>query len=105
MSLIGMYPFPQLVIANQAWWDTLSAEDQEEILTGCQMGADELFDRFLPEYEADATAASEAAGMVFNVIEGAERDAFVERVQPVWDSYAAKDPRIKALMDYAVSLQ
>jgi TRAP-type C4-dicarboxylate transport system substrate-binding protein len=69
------------------------------------MGADELFDKFLPEYEAEATTACEEAGMVFNVIEGAERDAFVELVQPVWDQYAAKDPRIKALMDYAVGLQ
>ncbi|MDR2089026.1 MAG: TRAP transporter substrate-binding protein DctP [Clostridiales Family XIII bacterium] len=105
MSLIGMYPFPQLVIANQAWWDSLTEEERETILTACQMGADELFDKFLPEYEVEATAACEEAGMVFNVIEGAERDAFVELVQPVWEQYAAKDPRIKALMDYAISLQ
>jgi TRAP-type C4-dicarboxylate transport system substrate-binding protein len=105
MSLIGMYPFPQLVIANQAWWDALSPEEQEVILTACKMGADELFDKFLPDYEAEATVACEEAGMIFNTIEGAEREAFVEAVQPVWEQYAAKDPMIKALMDYAVSLQ
>ncbi|MDR1573815.1 MAG: TRAP transporter substrate-binding protein DctP [Clostridiales Family XIII bacterium] len=105
MSLIGMYPFPQLVIANQAWWDSLTAEEQDAILTACRMGADELFAKFLPDYEAEATTVCEEAGLVFNVIEGAERDAFVELVQPVWDQYAAKDPKIKALMDYAISLQ
>jgi tripartite ATP-independent transporter DctP family solute receptor len=105
MSLIGMYPFPQLVIANQAWWDALSADEQEVILTACRMGTDELFNKFLPEYEAEAMTVCEEAGMVFNVIEGPERDVFVERVQSVWDQYAAKDPKIKALMDYAIGLQ
>lgn len=105
ISEIGLYPFPTLLVMNLDFWNGLSADQQEAILTGMDQGAQNLFNKYLPEYEDKASEACKEAGVQINVIEGDARQEFVNIATKTWDEYRAKDQKISALIDMAQSLK
>jgi tripartite ATP-independent transporter DctP family solute receptor len=101
VSEIGMYPFPALVVFNLDYWNSLSAEDQKIITDGFKQGTDNLFEKHLPEFEVIAKEACVKAGVVFNVIDN--KEAFREKIAPIYETYKAKDPKIKAFIEAMVN--
>lgn len=105
ISEIGLYPFPTLLVMNLDFWNGLSADQQEAILTGMDQGAQNLFNQYLPEYEDKATEACKEGGVQINVIEGDARQKFVNIATKTWDEYRAKDQKIGDLIDMVQSLK
>ena len=99
ISEIGMYPFPSFVCVNAEFWNSLTEEQQQVWLEAEQISQDHEFTTALPDYEKEARAACEEAGIAFNTIEGADRDEFVEIAKKTWETYRAQDERIAAFID------
>ena len=104
VSLIGMYPFPGVVVYNLDFWNSLSPEQQQIITEGHQLGTENLFNTYLPEYEEEAYAAIEEASTQINEVSEEERERFVEVAQSTWDEYYNKDPLIADFIDYVKSI-
>lgn len=104
ISEIGMYPFPCVVAYNLDFWNSLTAEQQNLILEGHQIGTDNLFKTYLPDYEAKAYEAMNDLGIEINTVSDEARDEFVKIAQPIWDDYYAKDPLIANFIDYVKSI-
>lgn len=105
LSLIGMYPFPSLSCYNAKFWNSLTPEQQDTIIEGHRIASENLFNQYLPEYEAEASDAMVEYGMVINEISDADREAFIEIAKKTWDTYREKDPLIADLIDYVESLK
>jgi TRAP-type C4-dicarboxylate transport system substrate-binding protein len=56
-----------------------------------------LYNDYLVNYEKEARKACEEAGLEFNVIE--DKLAFMEMVEPIYDDYKERDPKIKAFIE------
>lgn len=98
VSLIGMYPFPSFVVYNLDFWNSLS-DNQRQILTdGHKLGCDNLFAKYLPDYEAEASTAIEEYAEI-NTVSDENREAFIEVAMPTWDTYRNADPLIAAFID------
>lgn len=105
ISEIGMYPYPAFVVFNLDFWNSLTAEQQQIITDGFQKGCDNVFNTYLPDYEAEARTEIEAEGSTtFNVIEGDAKQEFVDICTPIWDEYREKDPLIADFIAYVESL-
>ena len=105
ISEIGMYPYPAFVVFNLDFWNSLTAEQQQIITDGFQKGCDNVFNTYLPDYEAEARTEIEAEGTTaFNVIEGDAKQEFVDICTPIWDEYREKDPLIADFIAYVESL-
>lgn len=102
VSEIGMYPFPAVIVFNLDFWNSLSPEDQQIIIEGFKQGNEKLFNEYLPDYEVEAKAACEKAGLEFNTIE--DKEAFRSLIKPVYEDYKSKDPAIATFIDMAEGL-
>lgn len=105
VSEIGLYPFPSLLVMNLNYWNSLTTDQQDAILAGMNLGAQNLFSKYLPDYEKEAVAVCQDKGVQFNTIEGDARQEFVDIATKTWDAYREKDPKIANLIDMAQSLQ
>lgn len=101
-SDIGIYPFATTIFANAAWFNSLSAEDQETLRSSFAKGYDYLFDTHIPEVEAAGMQAMEDAGIEITHIE--DTAPFESAVADVVASYKEKDPLIKAFIEMAEGL-
>lgn len=104
ISEIGMYPFPSFVCVNADFWNSLSAEQQQVWLDAEKISQDHEFNVALPDFEKEARKACEDAGIEFNTIEGADREAFVEIAKSTWTTYSDKDPLIAAFIDAVAAM-
>ncbi len=105
ISEIGMYPYPAFVVFNLDFWNSMTPEQQQIVTDGFQLGCDNVFATYLPEYEETARAEIEAEGTTaFNVIEGDAKQEFVDICTPIWEEYREKDPLIADFIAYVESL-
>ena len=102
MSFIGLFPFPTIVAYNLDSFNSLTPQDQALIQKWFTAGTDHCFDVTLPAIEESARKNMIDAGIVFNTIENPQ--PFKDLMDPVYDEYAALDPRIKAFIDMAVKM-
>lgn len=105
ISEVGMYPFPCFAVYNLDFWNSLTAEQQQIITDGHKLGAENLFQTYLPEYEAEAIAACKEYGLEFNSIDDAAKEEFRNIAQSTWDSYRSMDPLMAEFIDYVQSLK
>lgn len=103
VSEIGLYPFPTLVVVNLDFWNSLSPENQALIEEGFEKGEEKLFNDYLPAFEEKSKTACIEAGLEFNTIEN--KQAFADKVKPVYDEYKSKAPEIKAFIEMMEALQ
>ena len=94
ISKIGLYPFPTLMVINLDFWNSLTADQQQIIKDGMALGGKNVYDTYLPAYEAEALKACEDAGIQINTIEGDAKQEFIDASASLWDEYSAKDPLI-----------
>ncbi|MCI8527349.1 MAG: TRAP transporter substrate-binding protein DctP, partial [Oscillospiraceae bacterium] len=104
ISEIGMYPYPAFVELNLDFWNSLSAEQQQIIQDGFDLGCEKVFNEYLPNYEEEARTEIEKTGTAFNVIEGDAKQEFVDICTPIWEDYREKDPLIADFIAYVESL-
>ena len=105
ISEIGMYPYPAFVTFNLDFWNSLTEEQQNIITEGFRIGAENVFNKYLPEYEETARAEIEAEGSTtFNVIEGEAKQEFIDTCTPIWDEYIEASPLIADFVEYVQSL-
>lgn len=105
ISEIGMYPYPAFVVFNLDFWNSLTPEQQQIITDGFALGAENVFNDYLPNYEQTARTEIEAEGSTaFNVIEGDAKQEFIDICTPIWDEYREKDPLISDFINYVLSL-
>ena len=102
MSFIGMYPFPTILVLNLDYYNSLTPQDQALITKWFKEGTKHCFNVTLPAIEKTALENLLAAGVVTNDIE--DPTPFKELMKPVYDEYAALDPRIKAFIEMAEKL-
>jgi len=102
MSFIGLYPFPTVMSMNLDFFNSLTPQDQALILKWFKAGTDYCFDVSLPQIEELALQNIIDAGVVLNEIEDSQE--FKDLMGPVFDQYAALDPRIKAFIDRVATL-
>ena len=75
-----------------------------DLILACFEEGDEWYmSEPLYEWNEQSRKDCENNGVIFNTIE--DREAWVERVQPIYEEEAAKDPAIAAFIDKALSLQ
>lgn len=101
-SDMGIYPFATTIFCNAEWYNSLTAEQQQELVDGFTKGYDYLFDNHLPEAEARGLEAMKNAGM--EITEIADSTPFKDAVADVIETYKNKDPLMKAFIEMAEGL-
>ena len=105
ISEIGMYCFPATYWMNGKFYRSLAPADFELIKTVFEEGTEKCFNEFLPEIEAAFKKECEDGGVRFNVIEGAEKQRFIDLVKPLHEEIAGHDPKIAAFIKMAGQLE
>jgi tripartite ATP-independent transporter DctP family solute receptor len=105
ISEIGMYCFTATYWMNGEFYRSLDPADFELIKQVFEEGTEMCFNELLPEIEANLRKECEEGGVKFNVIEGSEKQRFIDRVKPLHDEMAAKNPKIAAFIEMAQSLE
>ena len=100
VSIIGMYPFPSFVVYNRDFWNSLSPDQQQILEEGHAQGSENLFNKYLPEYEEEASAAIKDHAAI-NTVSDEARQEFIEVSKPTWDKYYNLDPLIAEFIDTA----
>ena len=101
-SYIGLYPFPIVYSMNKDFFDSLSPGDQALIEKWFKEGTVYCFNTTMPNAYEEALKAMYENGVVTNEI--ADVEPFRKLMLPLYDEYAALDPRIKDFIEMAVNL-
>ncbi len=102
VTLTKHFTWPGVFMINLDKWKSLSPEDQK-MVTECAREAMKDNVAYIQGIESKAMAELRAKGV--NVVEltPAERQKMVEATRSVVETYRAKDPRIGAFADFALS--
>ncbi|WP_346705426.1 TRAP transporter substrate-binding protein [uncultured Agathobaculum sp.] len=84
MSLTEHFTIPDVVFVSKAWFDRLSAEDQQALLDAGQEFTEQWNSVIWPNATDTAREGLEAAGMTINEV---DKEPFIEAVQPVIDEF------------------
>ena len=97
LPLAGAQVLP--IVVNQAAWSKLPAELQEAVREATVIHAAEQLEKSR-EWESEAVAEMEAKGLKWSPEPSdADREAWTQAGEGLWDEYAAEDPYSKRLID------
>lgn len=96
MTLTGQYFWPGVLVINPRVFGNLDEAQQQALVEAAK-------ETMRPQVEAAAEQDAEALEKIreqgVTVVELDNRDAMIEAVQPVYETYEAKDPRVRAFAD------
>lgn len=96
MTLTGQYFWPGVLVINPRVFQNLDEAQQQALVEAAK-------ETMRPQVEAAAEQDAEALEKIreqgVTVVELDNRDAMIEAVQPVYETYEAKDPRVRAFAD------
>lgn len=101
-TLAGQTPYPAVVLMNNEMFNTIPEEDQKLILEAADEAMEYLFEQ-IKDSDARALEAIKEKGIQVTELENA--DEFLEKSQPVYDAYMAKDPLIKEFVEVVDELK
>lgn len=99
---IGLWPYPGILVVNEAFFETLSAEDQQLFWDVAAECLDYNIESIL-EIEETAIAGMTEAGVEVNEI--ADKTPLVEATAHIRDQLAASDERVAAFIDMAAAIK
>ena len=86
MSLTEHFTIPDVVFVSKAWFDRLSAEDQQALLDAGEAFTEQWNNEIWPNATDSARAGLEEAGMTINEV---DKEPFIQAVRPVIDGFLA----------------
>lgn len=104
ISVINFYAFTSAMTFNLDWFNSLSAEDQALILE-CSAEAKAYATEQAAKTDAESLQTCMDNGLEVNYIEGAERQEFIDAIQPIYEEYMGKSEHIAAYVEMAQALQ
>lgn len=105
LSIANMYCFPATYWMSGNTYRSISEEDFNLIKECFMDGAERCFDTLL--YELDEQFLQECidAGVEVNYIEGEALEEFQESAEPFLEEARESDPKVAAMIDYALSIR
>ena len=104
VSIINFYAFTSAMTFNLNWFNSLSAEDQA-LIQECSAEARDYAMEQTQRIDEESLQTCLDQKMEVNYIEGAQRQEFIDAVQPVYEKYMAESDHIKAFVEMAQALQ
>ena len=104
VSIINFYAFTSAMTFNLNWFNSLSAEDQA-LIQECSAEARDYAKEQTQRIDEESLQTCLDQKMEVNYIEGAQRQEFIDAVQPVYEKYMAESDHIKAYVEMAQALQ
>ena len=104
VSIINFYAFTSAMTFNLNWFNSLSAEDQA-LIQECSAEARDYAMEQTQRIDEESLQTCLDQKMEVNYIEGAQRQEFIDAVQPVYEKYMAESDHIKAYVEMAQALQ
>jgi len=102
VSLVPLFPFPGLCAINLQKFNKLNLEDQRIL----EEASNEALDYIKTQLDQiDAKALQTIKEMNVQVNEIADLNPFLEKTKVIYDTYTAKDPRIKNFVEMANNLK
>lgn len=102
VSKIGLWPFPAVLAFNLDFYNKLSAEDQKLLADVAKECLDYNMEQFK---EAEKTAEKTIVDSGATLNEVTDLKPFIDATSSIYETYAAKDPRIAAFIKMAQNLQ
>ena len=103
VSIINFYAFTSAMTFNLNWFNSLSAEDQA-LIQECSAEARDYAMEQTQRIDEESLQTCLDQKMEVNYIEGAQRQEFIDAVQPVYEKYMAESDHIKAFVEMAQAL-
>ncbi len=102
VTLSKHFTWPAIFMINQELWDTLSPEDQQ-LFIDCanEVLAENV--QYIQEQEKVALETLAANNITVTELTAEQKQAFVDATKSVTEEYIAKNPKIKAFYEYAIS--
>lgn len=104
VSIINFYAFTSAMTFNLDWFNSLSDADQM-LIQECSTEAMEYAMEQTEQIAEDSLQICLDNKMEVNYIEGAQRQEFIDAVQPIYEKYTAENDHIKAYIEMAQALQ
>lgn len=104
MTVSGHYTWPAILMINLDLWNSMSAEDQQLFMESGKEVLQENVD-YIIEQEAKAMVELKENGIDIVELTVEERQALIDATKPVIEEYSAKNPKIKAFVDFVNSVK